>query len=205
MVDDEDFITVDAANVEYCIMYRKAVDGKQITVSSQFIPDTVHAVLTVALYSGDSCDVESATKAGEITIDIPRLQLTGAMDLSMTATGACQTPLEGNALASGCSGCDGKAVYATITQFITGKEWYDNFEGLIMEDAPINTALADVKVYAYGGSMAAKELVHVAEGSTEKFGVIITGPDPIAAGEYTFKTVAQKDGAPALEGKKTIA
>lgn len=70
------------ADTEYCIMYRKAVDGKKITVSSQFIPDTVHAVLTVALYSGDSCDVESATKAGEITIDIPRLQLTGAMDLS---------------------------------------------------------------------------------------------------------------------------
>lgn len=56
MAEGEDFITVDAANVEYCIMYRKAVDGKQITVSSQFIPDTVHAVLTVALYSGDSCD-----------------------------------------------------------------------------------------------------------------------------------------------------
>lgn len=45
-------------DVEYCIMYRKAVDGKQITISSQFIPDTVHAVLTVALYSGDSCDVD---------------------------------------------------------------------------------------------------------------------------------------------------
>lgn len=169
--------------------------------------------MQVALGGGENLEItskdylfllESATKAGEITIDIPRLQLTGAMDLSMTATGACQTPLEGNALASGCSGCDGKAVYATITQFITGKEWFDNFEGLIMEDAPIGTALADVKVYAYGGSMAAKELVHVAEGSTEKFGVIITGSDPIAAGEYTFKTVAKKDGSPALEGKKTI-
>lgn len=182
-------------------MYRKAVDGKQITVSSQFIPDTVHAVLTVALYSGDSCDVESATKAGEITIDIPRLQLTGAMDLSMTATGACQTPLEGNALASGCSGCDGKAVYATITQFITGKEWFDNFEGLLMEDVALTAGTgALVKVYAYGGSMAAKEL-NVVAAETNKFDAIIKeggtvvstadGKISIAtAGEHTLELIA---------------
>lgn len=124
----------------------------------------------------------------------------------MTATGACQTPLEGNALASGCSGCDGKAVYATITQFITGKEWYDNFEGLLMEDAAIGTEKEAVKIYAYGGSMAAKEMKIVEEGSTDKFGVIVTGTFPIAAGTYTFKTVAKdKDGNPALEGTKTIA
>jgi hypothetical protein len=70
------------ANTEYCVMYRKSIDGEMITISSQFIPDTLHAVLTVALYSGDSCNVEAATKAGEVVIDIPRLQLTGAMDIS---------------------------------------------------------------------------------------------------------------------------
>lgn len=201
-------------DVEYCIMYRKAVDGKQITVSSQFIPDTVHAVLTVALYSGDSCDVESATKAGEITIDIPRLQLTGAMDLSMTATGACQTPLEGNALASGCSGCDGKAVYATITQFITGKEWYDNFEGLLMEDPAAGAKWNEVKIYAYGGSMAAKEMTLVADNTSTppvlgKFEVVIEGVTDLGVavpttGTFTFKSQNNKDNQPALKGTKTI-
>ena len=214
MAEGEDFITVDAPNTKYCIMYRKAVDGKQITVSSQFIPDTVHAVLTVALYSGDSCDVESATKAGEITIDIPRLQLTGAMDLSMTATGACQTPLEGNALASGCSGCDGKAVYATITQFITGKEWYDNFEGLLMEDPAAGAKWNEVKIYAYGGSMAAKEMTLVADNTSTppvlgKFEVVIEGvtdltADVPATGTFTFKAQNNKGGQPALVGTKTI-
>lgn len=88
------------ANTEYCVLYRKAVDGEYISISSQFIPDTLHAVLTVALYAGDSCNVEAATKAGEIEIDIPRFQLSGAMDISMTATGASQTPLDGNACAT---------------------------------------------------------------------------------------------------------
>lgn len=70
------------ANTEYCVLYRKAVDGEYISISSQFIPDTLHAVLTVALYAGDSCNVEAATKAGEVEIDIPRFQLSGAMDIS---------------------------------------------------------------------------------------------------------------------------
>ena len=90
------------ANGEYCVMYRKNADGRKITISSQFIPETLHAVLTVALYSGDNCNVESATKAGEVVIDIPRLQLTGAQDITMSATGAAQTALEGNACAT-CS------------------------------------------------------------------------------------------------------
>lgn len=122
----------------------------------------------------------------------------------MTATGACQTPLEGNALASGCSGCDGKAVYATITQFITGKEWFDNFEGLLMETPRIGAPKTEIKIYAYGGSMAAKELE---VDGTGKFGVTVTGNFPVASGEtYQFETVAKnKEGQAALKGSMTIA
>ena len=85
----------------YCVLYRHNDEAADvITVKAQFIPETLHAVLTVALYAGDSCNVEAATKAGEIEIDIPRFQLSGAMDISMTSTGASQTPLEGNACAT---------------------------------------------------------------------------------------------------------
>lgn len=81
-------ITVTAEDgVEYCVMYKYTNDAaKQITVNAQFIPATLHAVLTVALYYGDACNVEAATKAGEVTIDIPRLQLNGTLDLAMCTT-----------------------------------------------------------------------------------------------------------------------
>lgn len=122
--------------VEYCVMYKYTDDAaKQITVNAQFIPAVLHAVLTVALYYGDACNVEAATKAGEVTIDIPRLQLNGALDLSMTATGASQTSLEGMALSTGCSGCDASGVYATITQVIFNTNWYDDCDGIILENA----------------------------------------------------------------------
>lgn len=88
-------ITVTAEDgVEYCVMYKYTNDNaKQITVNAQFIPAVLHAVLTVALYYGDACNVEAATKAGEVTIDIPRLQLNGAFEMAMSATGASQTSL----------------------------------------------------------------------------------------------------------------
>lgn len=73
--------------VEYCVMYKYTNDNaKQITVNAQFIPAVLHAVLTVALYYGDACNVEGASKAGEVTIDIPRLQLNGTLDLAMCTT-----------------------------------------------------------------------------------------------------------------------
>ena len=88
-------ITVTAEDgVEYCVMYKYTNDAaKQITVNAQFIPAVLHAVLTVALYYGDACNAEAAIKAGEVTIDIPRLQLNGAFEMAMSATGASQTSL----------------------------------------------------------------------------------------------------------------
>jgi len=137
------------ASTEYCVMYRKNVDGETITINSQFIPDTLHAVLTVALYSGDSCNPESATKAGEVVIDIPRLQLSGAQEISMTATGASSTPLEGNALASGCTGCDGRSIYATITKVLSGETWLTGVKGVIIEDPGVVPANGTVHLNAY--------------------------------------------------------
>lgn len=120
---------------EICVMYRYTNQfAEKITISSQFIPDTLHAVLTVALYAGDSCNVEDSTKVGEVTIDVPRFQLSGAMDITMSATGAAQSSLEGNALASGCSGCDNKATYATITKVIFAQS-DENISGIIVEDS----------------------------------------------------------------------
>jgi hypothetical protein len=158
-------VTVGGAedNADYCVLYRYTDDAAQVvTVNAQFIPETLHAVLTVALYSGDSCNVEASTKVGEIEIDIPRFQLTGAMDISMTATGASQTPLEGNALASGCAGCSGDGIYATITKVLFNAKWYDGVEGLIIEDNYVEIAAGDYSrqlvVYAYYRDGAPKQI-----------------------------------------------
>ena len=39
------------------------------------------------------------------------------------------------ALSTGCSGCDASGVYATITQVIFNTNWYDDCDGIILENA----------------------------------------------------------------------
>ena len=81
--------------------------------------------------------------------------------MALTASGAAQTPLEGNALASGCVGCDNKAIYATITKYISGAHWYDEAQGLVIEDLSgmkVGDADRDIVVYAYYADKAPKKI-----------------------------------------------
>ena len=182
------------ADAEVCVMYRYTNDfAEKITISSQFIPDTLHAVLTVALYAGDSCNVEDSTKVGEVTIDVPRFQLSGAMDITMSATGAAQSSLEGNALASGCSGCDNKATYATITKVIFDQT-EDKVTGIVVEDTAAGLSLkvgesVDLTTYAIFDGAAPVKVDAEYSAAIGSAYVTIKGNNIVArgAGEGTIK------------------
>jgi len=203
------------AATEFCILYRKAIDGQKVTINSQFIPATLHAVLTVALYSGDACEAESATKAGELTIDIPRLQLSGANDITMSATGAAQTALEGTALVAGCSGCDSKGVYATITRFIENVHWYDEAMGLFAEDGDFTLSASaavktkDLVIYAQYANGAPKKIENseltFVSGTTATATVDDTGKvTAVAAGTSVITFTYPKDGDAKISGTVTV-
>ena len=153
------------ADATYCVRYLYT-DGAadRLVVSSQFIPKTLYAVLTVALYAGDDKNVESATKVGKVVIKIPRFQLSGAMEISMTATGASQTALDGSAMAYGGKGCDGRGIYAEIIQVLDDAHWYDDASGLIIEDNYIEMEASAFKtgsapvVYAWYPTAAPKQI-----------------------------------------------
>lgn len=57
------------------------------------------------------------------------------------------------ALSTGCSGCDASGVYATITQVIFNTNWYDECDGIILENAVRSCKPGEVKetfvAYAY--------------------------------------------------------
>lgn len=131
----------------YCIRYMYTnASATKLVVSSEFIPDTLYAVMTANLFAGDNTAPTSGTRVGEITIKVPRYQLSGNQELTMTATGASQTNLEGKALASGAQGCDGNSIYAEIIQVLLDERWYTDAEGLVIEDSLIEMAHGDYKV-----------------------------------------------------------
>lgn len=130
---DEITVTEDGT---YCIryMYNNAVASRMI-VKANFIPKTLTLILEANLYSGGSCDIETSTLAGKVTIKVPRFMLNGSQELSLTASGVANTSIEGTALASGCVGCSGDGVYAEIIQVMANRTLEDGFSGIVVEDA----------------------------------------------------------------------
>lgn len=106
-VDGDNSITVEEDGT-YCIryMYNNAVASRMI-INANFIPKTLTLILEANLYSGGSCDIETSTLAGKVTIKVPRFMLNGSQELSLTASGVANTSIEGTA-------CDDLFLYNLI-------------------------------------------------------------------------------------------
>lgn len=136
----------------YCIRYMYTNDlASKMTVKANFIPKTLTLILEANLYSGGSCDIETSTLAGKVTIKVPRFMLNGSQELSLTAAGVANTSIEGTALASGCAGCSGDGVYAEIIQVMANRTAENGFTGIVVEDAVREASKGDkleLNVYA---------------------------------------------------------
>ena len=143
LVTEDNKVTGLVADTKYCVRYMYT-DGaaRKMVVNSNFIPGTFSIVLTANLYAGDACNADTATKVGTLTIKVPRFQLNGNQELTMSASGVSNTSFEGSALASGCTGCDDNGVYAEIIETIFNSYWYSDASGLIIEDSYIELAQA---------------------------------------------------------------
>lgn len=139
----------------YCLKYSNTYDSmRQLVVNANFIPATVHAVMTATLFQGDNNNPTDAntTKIGEVQIDIPRLMLSGAQDITMNMTGAAQTPLTGSALAtSETEGCGDEAIYGTIKEIINGADWINDATALALTPPDMELTVGEketITVYA---------------------------------------------------------
>lgn len=140
------------ADGTYCIRYMYTNDlASKMVVKANFIPKTLTLILEANLYSGGSCDIETSTLAGKVTIKVPRFMLNGSQELSLTASGVANTAIEGTALASGCAGCAGDGVYAEIIQVMANRTLENGFTGIVVEDAVREASKGDkleLNVYA---------------------------------------------------------
>ena len=140
------------ADGTYCIRYMYTNDlASKMVVKANFIPKTLTLILEANLYSGGSCDIETSTLAGKVTIKVPRFMLNGSQELSLTASGVANTAIEGTALASGCAGCSGDGVYAEIIQVMANRTLENGFTGIVVEDAVREASKGDkleLNVYA---------------------------------------------------------
>lgn len=142
VVASDNSITVSGSSADYCVKYfENNISARAIKINTNFVPDTLYVVLTASLFAGDA-KAGSGTKVGSVVIKVPRFQLNGSQEISMTMTGASNTAFEGSALAVEEDGCDGKAYYAEILEILFNARWYDNVRSIQIEDSDVSVSLA---------------------------------------------------------------
>lgn len=155
-----------------CIKYiHTDASAEQFIVSSAFIPDQVHAVLTLPLFKatvGADASYTSSSKVGEVQVDIPNFLLAGAQELSLSSSGAATTALSGSALASytGNEGCDADGYYAILKQIIIGKDEWADVKAIVIADSDIDltpTETQTLEVYALYNGVKAPRLIENAK------------------------------------------
>ena len=120
----------------YCVKYMAEAPCDEVTISADFVPDEVSVVLKGDLYKASKGnDVSTSSIIGHIEVDVPRFQLEGSMDISLSSSGAAQIPFSGQALVNtdASAGCDGGGYYAVIKEFETSANWYDNLVAFALE------------------------------------------------------------------------
>lgn len=201
---------------DWCVRYytENATAGNAITISANMIPKVVKLVMETQLNSADV----TTNKIGMVQIIIPRLQLSGAFSISMTADGIANTPLTGTALAfsdatsQGCGVSEG--YYAKIIEIIDNTNWYDNVIALAFEGGdftlPTTLGTKTVSIWAVPSTGAAfkvdNSLLQFTSGTIGKATIglhtgLVTG---VSAGSSLLSVVITSASANGIEGAATV-
>lgn len=164
-VSEDNTITIPGATAtdHYCIKYfYNNENARSLTIKTQYVPSELHVVILNDLFNGDiSTTSTETTKIGRLITDIPRLQMDGSQDLSLSASGAATVNLTGSALAVGSTtSCEEDPYYGTMTEEIFGASWQDSVVAIAPADGDIELADGEsqtIGVYAiFGGSTASQ-------------------------------------------------
>ena len=198
---------------EVCVTYTKEyANGEEIDIPAQFVPETLHLVLTGDLYAayGTSFDVEQSTVVGKVIIDIPQYVLDGNQTITMTNTGVSNSPLNGSAKANLDATCEGNMVYATIKVILNSANWYDNIERLALIPAGSVTLEKNEKVQIDTWAVAqGYQPYHAVDGlayatSKESFVTVSPTGEISAVNEGTSEITVSIKNKPSVKASITV-
>ena len=191
-----------AEGTTVCVKYIATdASAEQFIVSSAFIPDQVHAILTLPLFKstqGSDATFTSSSKVGEVQVDIPNFLLAGAQELSLSSSGAATTALSGSALATytGQEGCSDAGYYAILKQIVYNKDEWADVKAIVIADSDIDLLVDEtqtLEVYALYSGVKAPRLI---EASKLTF---TSSADTYAEVDATGKVTAKSAGSANIE------
>jgi len=143
------------ANSTLCVSYMNTnAAARTLVIPSNIIPSRVRLFLKAKLYG----DTTGQGDVGEIQIEIPIAQLTGAQEISMTADGHSTTPLNAMAIAfteDSVAGCSQGGIYAKVVELIYNTNWYNGVTGITVEWGNfdlVEGSTAKLRVWAIRGN-----------------------------------------------------
>lgn len=151
------------ANEHFCVKYfYQNENARSILIKSQYVPSELHVTIINDLFNGDiATSSVDTTKIGRLITDIPRLQMDGSQNLTLSSSGAATTNLSGSALAvDSPDSCEEDPYYGTMTEEVFGAVWQDNVITLAPADGDIELSNGESQtlgIYAvFGGSSASQ-------------------------------------------------
>lgn len=134
---------------EYFTSY---IADKSIAIPAAIVPNRARLFMKVDIASNKAGE----GVIGDMTIEVPSFQFSGAQTINMTADGYSTMNITGMALAytptSNANPCDYEDEYVRITTHIKGANWYDDVAQIAVEDydnVAKNSTITPV-VYAIG-------------------------------------------------------
>lgn len=185
-----------------CVKYTKTdASAEKFIVSSAFIPAQVYGILTLPLFKAgtEAKQFSNSSKVGEVQVKIPNFIFSGAMDLSLTASGATSTPLSGNALAtfSGLESCESNdGYYAEVIQVTYNKDEFADVRAIVVADANVELLANEeqtLQIYAIYSGIKAPKLI-----DNSKL-VFVSSNDTYATVDQTGKIEAKAEGSATIE------
>ena len=194
----------------YCVKYMGEAPCDEVVISADFVPDEVTVILKGDLYKASKGnDVSTSSIIGHIEVDVPRFQLEGSMDISLSSSGAAQIPFSGQALVTMEESCEGGGYYAVVKEFETSANWYDNLVAFALEGSDSISIVKDItkKLNIYGiysnGSAKLIKSSNLKFTATSGAGTVsdgvLTAADTAGAGTITVECSGSTNPKPSVK------
>lgn len=152
-----------ASGTSVCVRYFYTnASAREFTVLSAFVPKIIRLVVTYTLYASSQSGTGSPAQIGELQIEIPNFQFSGAQSFSISSSGATTSPLGGNALVTYTGACNGSGYYALVKEVITSADPFAHCIKIGVADGDVDLTVSGtetLQVYGFYNDGTAPSLL----------------------------------------------
>lgn len=142
-----------SSGTEVCVKYVNHYDNaREFIVPSNIIPAECYAVLKAPLFAVNAQNFAASAKVAELIVEIPRFQLSGSNDFSMSMTGASTSSLSGTALAvMDTTSCESGGYFARIKEIRYTGSVYDTLMSMSVANNEIELSQGETETIRVKG------------------------------------------------------